>query len=381
MIQNVGFFCKHFGERGTEKTTYDYADFNEKILGNNSYIICFSEEIIRKNKYISSKNFVKQKYLNRFKVFEINNISDVKEIILKQKIDYFYVQSHGFCRDIFKFGDSRIWGDCKTIYHCAFGPMARQGSSLRCVVGGFLNTRFKKSLPVLPPIVRPFQYQGDFKSDLMIPKKATVIGRHGGRETFDIDFVKEVIKKVLKSDKNIYFLFLNTANFITHDRVFYFENLTDNEVAKFIGTCDAMIHGRFDGETFGLAVAEFSVANKPIITYSNSRDKEHLRILKDNALLYKNKEDLIEIFYSIRSILKTKKNWNSYKDFEPDKIINRFDKICLKNKKLSSQRLLVIFFQDLPWEIIVFLKLLINFIIKFILNIIPKIFKKKLKLF
>ena len=37
-----------------------------------------------------------------------------------------------------------------------------------------------------------------------------------------------------------------------------------------------MIHGRSDGETFGLAVAEFSVANKPVITYSESKDREHL---------------------------------------------------------------------------------------------------------
>ena len=39
-------------------------------------------------------------------------------------------------------------------------------------------------------------------------------------------------------------------------------------------------------ETFGLAVAEFSVANKPIITYGNSKDNEHLRILKDKAIIY-----------------------------------------------------------------------------------------------
>ena len=34
MEYRVAFFTKHFCERGTEKTTYDYADFNEIILGN-----------------------------------------------------------------------------------------------------------------------------------------------------------------------------------------------------------------------------------------------------------------------------------------------------------------------------------------------------------
>ena len=381
MIKKVAFFCKHFGERGTERTTYDYADFNEKILGNISYIICFNESVIRDKKYISSKDFVKKKYLNRFEVFEINNIYEIKDILIAKEINYFYVQSHGFYRDIFKFNDLRIWGNCQTIYHCAFGPMVRQDSSIRCIVGGFLNKRFSKNLPVLPPIVRPFQFQGDFKSDLNIPEDAIVIGRHGGKETFDINFVKEIIKKFLEYDEKIYFLFLNTKKFITHKNVCYFENLNDNEVSKFIGTCDAMIHGRSDGETFGLAVAEFSVANKPVITYSESKDREHLGILKEKAILYKNKDDLIEIFNSIRIILKKKESWNAYKDFEPNKIMNIFDKVCLSNRKSSLLNQFLTFIQDLPYEIKVNLRIIFKSIIIFFIKKIPENFKNKIKSF
>ena len=76
MSKKVAFFCKHFGERGTERTTYDYADFNEKILGNISYIICFNESVIKNKKYISSKDFVKKKYFNRFEVFEIKIVKN-----------------------------------------------------------------------------------------------------------------------------------------------------------------------------------------------------------------------------------------------------------------------------------------------------------------
>ena len=32
-MYKVAFFIKHFTERGTEKSTFDYADFNETILG------------------------------------------------------------------------------------------------------------------------------------------------------------------------------------------------------------------------------------------------------------------------------------------------------------------------------------------------------------
>ena len=53
-----------------------------------------------------------------------------------------------------------------------------------------------------------------------------------------------------------------------------------------------MIHGRKDGETFGLAVAEFSSANKPVITYKKSTDKEHIRILNKKGIYFDNKDEL-----------------------------------------------------------------------------------------
>ena len=40
----VGFFVRQFTERGTKVATNDYAKYNEEILGNISYIICFTEK-------------------------------------------------------------------------------------------------------------------------------------------------------------------------------------------------------------------------------------------------------------------------------------------------------------------------------------------------
>ena len=48
----------------------------------------------------------------------------------------------------------------------------------------------------------------EIRSDLNIPEDSIVIGRHGGKETFDINFVKEVIKNFLKSDEIFIFYFL-----------------------------------------------------------------------------------------------------------------------------------------------------------------------------
>lgn len=55
---NVGFFVRHFTERGTEVAIYDYAKYNEEILKNKSYIICFTSGVTKKNKFSTRKIFL-----------------------------------------------------------------------------------------------------------------------------------------------------------------------------------------------------------------------------------------------------------------------------------------------------------------------------------
>lgn len=371
MNYKVAFFTKQFSERGTEKTTYDYADFNETILGNKSFIIAFSELAIEKYGFEKTKKYVLDKYERRFKVYRIDNLREIYNIFKTNNISHFYTQSHGFHRDIFEFNNKLIWSNCKTIYHCAFGPMAMQGSYKRCVVGEYLNERFTKRLPVLPPIVRKHIKRRNLRFELKIPKGSIVLGRHGGKDTFDINFVKEAISDLITKNKNYYFIFVNTKIFLNHPNIIHLENLTDEKISSFIETCDAMIHARVDGETFGLAPAEFSTANKPVITFGLSKDKEHLKILKGNALIYKNKSELIKIFYDLPKIIKLKKNWNSYSYYEPHNIMRIFEEVCLKpDKKTKFQNLLVFLF-DLPWEI----KIKIDYFIQIIKVVIRKIMK------
>lgn len=97
------------------------------------------------------------------------------------------------------------------------------------------------------------------RKELHIPKNAIVFGRHGGNDTFDMDFVKQAVIKTVMN-KNIWFLFLNTDPFFSHKRIIYLPATADLKYkTKFINTCDAMIHGRYHGETFGLACGEFSI--------------------------------------------------------------------------------------------------------------------------
>ena len=375
MKKNVAFIINHFSERGTEVSTFNFAFYNKKLLGNNSIIIAFNQDVSNGKK--SFINTSKSNFEAEFKIIEIDKIDEMKDIILKENITHTYVQSHGFHKDVYKFHKKEIWLDCQTIYHYVFGPMARQDSVVRCVIGEDLNKRFNKKIPVLPHIINQHNFEGDLRKELGIDPNMIVIGRHGGTDTFDIEFVKKVVSKIVDQREDIIFLFLNTKKFVEHERVIHLPKTISRDFkSRFINTCNYMLHARKDGETFGLAVAEFSVANKPIITYGKSKDNEHLRILKDKALIYNDEKELFNILNFLKSNLYKKGNFNCYEKYHPSIVIKKFDEICLQKK---SKRIFQVeeFLLDLPWEVIIFLKS----ILKLIKIILIKFMPKKLKLF
>ena len=165
---------------------------------------------------------------------------------------------------------------------------------------------------------------------LNIPENAIVYGRYGGFTSFNIHIAHEAIIEWVQKDENSYYLFMNTKPFYKHSRIIYLDKTTDlNYKVKFINTCDAMIHARIEGETFGLSIAEFSIKNKPVIT-CESGDLGHILILEDKCVKYKTKNDIINIFKNIQTIIKTKDDWNAYRNYLPSNVMNMFNRICFK---------------------------------------------------
>ena len=62
-----------------------------------------------------------------------------------------------------------------------------------------------------------------------------------------------------------------------------------------MASCNACVHGRADGETFGLAVAECAQAGLPIFTFAHppSDAAFHIKVLGREAKLYEGKLDLL----------------------------------------------------------------------------------------
>ena len=126
------------------------------------------------------------------------------------------------------------------------------------------------------------------------------------------------------ADAGVKFLFMNTKPFnYQHPNIKYSEANTDlNTKTAFINTCDAMIHGRIDGESFGLSIAEFLHQNKPVVTNIHCRDRNHIHVLGDKGLYYSNANELYAILTSFE-----KKDYNVkplVDQFKPEIVMEKF---------------------------------------------------------
>jgi hypothetical protein len=327
---NIGFFVRHFTERGTEVAIYDYAKYNEILLKNKSFIICFSEQKQKQINFPTVRHSY-NKFKSLFEIIEINDITEMSFIIQKYNLSFFYTLTHG-CNDVYQFNNKNIWRTCKTIKHCVFDTTCQDSSDYHISISEKLNHKFNTKLDVIPHIVQLPDSNENLRSELNIPIDSFVFGRYGGITEFNINYVHKTIIDHLNNNNNDYFLFMNTNIFYNHPRIIYL-NLSLDEIykTKFINTCDAMIHARDIGETFGLSVAEFSSKNKPVIT-CNIGDIEHIHILGDKCIVYNSRFELSNILSNIKHITNTKNDWNAYMNYSPINIMNMFDKIFTSYK-------------------------------------------------
>lgn len=310
----IVFHQEHLSERGTSIAIYDYADYNERLLGNKSIIV------YKENHPLTHPQMVKH-FASRFKCIAYNNIQEINDIIVNENVYGFYnIVGENVKLPLYK---------CRNLTHSVFRGIKLHGD-IHCAISEEI-ANFMKVVPhmISLNIERHNPNRDDMRKELGIPNNAIVIGRHGGKDSFDINYVKECVIQLVNENENIWFIFLNTQLFIKHPRVIHLEATTEEyEKCKFILTCDSMLHARVMGETFGLAIGEFSVCNKPIIT-TNSGDLMHLRILGDKALIYNDINSLKEIIINIKFISSQREDWNAYREYSPEKVMKIFNDIFL----------------------------------------------------
>jgi hypothetical protein len=166
---NIAFFIRHFTERGTEVSIYNYAKYNEEILKNKSYIICFNETK-QKNIGFPSVRHSYNNFKTNFQIIEINDIDDMSDIIKTFNIHFFYTQTHGGGNDIYKFDNKQIWGKCKTIKHCVFYTTYPE-SDFYISISEMLNKKNYTNLGVIPYMVDLPKCDENLRIELKIPKE------------------------------------------------------------------------------------------------------------------------------------------------------------------------------------------------------------------
>ena len=288
-MKKIAFHSNQLGIRGTEVAMYQYAKYNEEILGNKSVIVSFPNR----------DHGAIEKFRNRFEVV-LMEWSEYETYLTQNNFDYLYLIKMGT-------NDGYCLQTIPCLIHAVFRFNDPHGHKYFYVSDWLAKDQgYDPETYSLPHICEKLpEAEYNFREKHNIPENARVFGCYGGSTEFNIESTKSVIRKVVEEHDDIYFIFMNIQEFADHPQIkFYPGNYDLKEKSAFVDACDAMIHARRGGETFGLAVSEFALSNKPVITYELSGERSHLDILGERAILYKGYEDLLDIFVNFPLYIK-----------------------------------------------------------------------------
>lgn len=343
----IAFHTNQICLQGTEIALFDYAHFSEKLLKHKSIIISRENRISEAGGAGKNQPKALQKFRERFPLFLYRDPQEIHAILEKQKVDVFYAIKKGV-------KDGIESDKVKTVIHAVFKYYEPHGNVYAYVSKWLSELMTGGYAPYVPHMIHLPKVQGDLRSELGIPQDALVFGRYGGTNSFDVEFVHQVVEQFAEDHKDVHFIFMNTDDFFNptrsivdklkakvlprrHPRIHFLPG-TSSMVRKsqFINSCNAMIHARKRGETFGIAIGEFSVNNVPVITYGGNGDAEfennHIEILGDKGFVYNNADELLSIFQDFkRNAAKiAKMNWDAYStEFGPEPVMEKFKNVFL----------------------------------------------------
>jgi FkbM family methyltransferase len=309
--KRVAFILNDLGIRGTGTVVWLYAHYNETILGNKSIIVVKKGDYNYDSSglsYEDIRNDVATWFYNRFEVhsFEPQDIDDALQALL---VDVCVIECSG---EEGEYVPTKV----PSIAHCIFSGRTKLGT-VHTVISEYLTQGNDAYL--LPNVIEIHETEQDLRQSLGIPSDAIVFGRYGGYKQFNIEYARETVLRVAANHPNIYFLFMNTEPLSEHyPNIIYIQGTREMKVKKmFINTCNAMLHARKEGETFGCACGEFALANKPVIT-ALSGDTAHIYMLGEQAIVYDTSEKLEEILTTFKGI---QPSYHRYNECTPEKVM------------------------------------------------------------
>jgi len=313
----IAFHSNQLGLYGTEVAMHDYCKYNQLLLGHQSIAVY-------PRLSAANDDAVVKRFEQVCEVCAYDNREDLDALLKAKNVDLLYAIKAGH-------NDGLLSRHCPTMVHAVFPQPRRSihGSSYAFVSEWLSETFAHQKIAAVPHIVDPLVVSVEnLRSTLRIPADAFVVGGYGSLGNFNIEFVKRVISKVVEMRPDIWFLFMNYHPFVDHCRALFLPGSSDRTVkSKFVNACDLMIHARSQGETFGLACAEFSSCNKPILTYALSPEKHHLWVLGENVYTYQDEASLMQVLRSVERLWFKGKSFDAYASrYTPERVMEAFDR-------------------------------------------------------
>jgi hypothetical protein len=315
MKKTIAFHSNQLSIRGTEVALYDYALHNETVLGHDSLIVYDATSAHNDADALA-------KFGARFEVIGYQTPAELDGLLARHKADLLYAIKAG--------RNDGLWSrTVPTMVHAVFptSPSQAHGASYAYISEWLSRHCANSRIPSVPHIVALPDVDGDLRDALQIPRAARVLGCHGGARSFDVPCAIEAVRQVLAQSNDTWFVFLNITPFVDHPRALFLHGSSDMAYkTRFINTCDAMLHARLQGESFGLACGEFSIRNKPVITYARSKHRHHIDVLGDSGMYYTDTRSLVDILGKLDPGALRKGSWDRYSArYNPQVVMGLFD--------------------------------------------------------
>ena len=343
MKKTLAFHSNQLSIRGTEVALYDYALNNEVVLGHDSLIVYNAASPHNSAEALA-------KFGASFPVVGYQQPGELDALLARHKADLLYAIKAG--------KNDGVWSrTVPTMVHAVFptNPAQAHGASYAYISEWLSRYCANGRIPAVPHIVELPDVDGDLRAELGIPQQAKVLGCHGGAQSFDVPSAIEAVGQVLARSTDTWFVFLNIGRFVDHPRALFLPGSSDMAYkTRFINTCDAMLHARLQGESFGLACGEFSIRNKPVITYARSKHRHHIDVLGDSGFYYTDARSLVDIIEKLDPTELRRRSWDRYSAlYNREVVMGLFDQHliqpALRNRDLAKPGLNLRWSDRLPY--------------------------------
>lgn len=322
----LGINVDSFSLRGVDQASYEYARMCQEILGIDVVIVRSHK---KESKWIS--DMCEDKFRSSFRVYDYDGSREgLRSAIEILKLDAVYTLNSGILDERFRDVPAEVWN------HCVFPtPSMKTNEPNFAVISEWLSGEyFGGQVEFVPHIVPRFEPRIGLRSKLGIPESALVVGTMGGKLNFDSRTATGGLATALEKRKDMWFISLNQLVCHRHERLAVLPGTGDDCVkSAFITACDYMLHGRTDGETFGIACGEFARAGKPVIAWEGSPQRAHIQQFVLPEFKYHTKKRLIEILCDLqRNDEELEMRCRSLGDsFSSARVADRFNNVFVKH--------------------------------------------------